>query len=429
MSKKDRESIVVRRAIPDDCFALSILFDDLYSNPGRPAKYHYPFPQYLDEDWQRKACSGDQFVWVLAVVGGVTAGCFGAKFDKNSSNTNDLVAEQTGMVVRPEFRGRGLAHKMMAELCLHLADARIVLAESRTEEPGGWKAASKAGFVPIGYEPYAHKMPNSYEAMLVMGLIPATTLKNRYNDFSVTKAAKALADIVCPLFSIESPTLANAMGPSELNPKPYFSDLDQKKSKMSHMAEKKSEYWVHKKVTKETALSILDSLDSSNHLSGVVCLDRLEGWDHTGLRYVDEYWLLKNGNLPLAITRVMIDNSDRRARILLHQSKSANAKEYALHDITHRLMSLNREARPKSIVIEVCASQLGLLFFLEGLDFVPTVYFPAMLLSESKAHDCIQYAKYINCDLSIDIEIANKLGTNGVKLMKHVSSFNMKDDL
>src|SRR5262249_54517240 len=62
--------------------------------------------------------------------------------------------------------GSALVGGLVDELA---GSSNFILCEARTDDAGGWKVARNAGFIPVGYEPYAHSMPVGFESMVLTG--------------------------------------------------------------------------------------------------------------------------------------------------------------------------------------------------------------------------------------------------------------------
>ena len=120
----------------------------------------------------------------------------GAARDIGASGSDDRVAELTGLVVGEGWRrlgiGCSLLHGMVAALEPHAA---FLLAETRTGNAGGWKGTLKAGFLPIGFEPLAHRMLGRHEPMLMMGQVTPRAMAQRRCDYQTSAKAHELARV------------------------------------------------------------------------------------------------------------------------------------------------------------------------------------------------------------------------------------------
>ena len=95
----------------------------------------------------------------------------------------------------------------MEELCKEISkDTQVILAEARTANPGGWKVARKAGFIPIGIEPLAHNMFDNLEPMIVLSKISPHTLKYREENYVTTVETKKISQVVSSFLNIQSPS-------------------------------------------------------------------------------------------------------------------------------------------------------------------------------------------------------------------------------
>jgi L-amino acid N-acyltransferase YncA len=147
---------VIRTARAADAPAISALYRDAYSpRGGGEAREFYPFPQFLDPDWVAAAVVREEIRWLVAETDGAVAGTVGAVL--NIGTASDRVAESFGLVISERARGRGTGIRLFDSLCRSLeGEAQFIIGETRTAHPGGWKIVRRCGFVPLGFEPFAH---------------------------------------------------------------------------------------------------------------------------------------------------------------------------------------------------------------------------------------------------------------------------------
>ena len=163
-------AVLLRRAVPGDARDVNRLYNQAYSTDEREAKEQYPFPQVLDPGWIAEAVAGGSIAWVVAEAGGELVGSTAAV--RNIGGQRDRIAEVFGVVVSHGARVKGVATRLLGFLCAELeGEAEFILCEARTAEPGGWKVARNCGFLPVGFEPFAHAMPVGFESMVLTGKV------------------------------------------------------------------------------------------------------------------------------------------------------------------------------------------------------------------------------------------------------------------
>jgi hypothetical protein len=169
-SKITNASHVVRRATPADAQAISALYVRVYTPAkGEDARDYYPFPQIMSPDGVAAMIAGGKVVWLVGEApGGTLVGSAAAV--RNIGDAPDQVAEVFGVAVDAANRHGGLGSALVRGLVDGLAgSSKFILCEARTDDAGGWKVARNAGFLPVGYEPYAHSMPVGFESMVLTG--------------------------------------------------------------------------------------------------------------------------------------------------------------------------------------------------------------------------------------------------------------------
>src|SRR5262249_53328038 len=168
-SKITNARYTVRRASPADAQAISALYVRAYTPAnGGDARDYYPFPQIMSPDGVAAMIAGGKVVWLVGgAPGGTLVGSAAAM--RNIGDAPDQIAEVFGVVVDATHRHGGLGSALVGGLVDELAGSKFILCEARTDDAGGWKVARNAGFVPVGYEPYAHSMPVGFESMVLTG--------------------------------------------------------------------------------------------------------------------------------------------------------------------------------------------------------------------------------------------------------------------
>jgi len=143
----------VQEARAEHAPEIAALYRAVYADK-RPddAVDHYPFPQFMNEVWLRSTIAGRTFRWLVATGDGTVVGsAVGVRLPEATSTG---LAETCGVVVRPDFRRRGIGARLLTALeRLIEGDFCLALAETRTADNGGWELFRRAGYVPLGFEP------------------------------------------------------------------------------------------------------------------------------------------------------------------------------------------------------------------------------------------------------------------------------------
>jgi RimJ/RimL family protein N-acetyltransferase len=374
LSKPDHPLVDYRPARPTDATAISGLYQLVYRPPeGCDPQSPYPFPQFLDPEWVADAVRQDGVCWIVADSGGELVGTVGAL--RNIGSWEDAVAEAFGLVVDPRARGQGVAAGTFDFLCRSLEDSSFIIAETRTAEPGGWRVVRRCGFVPMGFEPYAHFMPVGLESMLLTGKVSAAAAVRRLAPARTTERVRRLFRVVLP-----PDTPAPAVAP------PHY----------GYSVEAAPDDRAVEVVRDDQAgRALLDSWPEGDcHASGVVCLRRLVGEDVTGRRYDRRYFVARPGGAEVGAVRVVWDRLDGRVRVLELRSRVDGLQGPLLAAV---LRDVRSEAGPTGlvVVVDVLADHLPLQATLECLGFVPTVYYAGLVGGREGRADAVQYTLFL----------------------------------
>ena len=372
----------VRRATPADAQAVSALYVRAYTPAkGGDARDYYPFPQIMNPDGVAAMIAGGEVVWLVGEApGGTLVGSAAAM--RNIGDEPDQIAEVFGVVVDAAHRHGGLGSALVGGLVDELAgSSKFILCEARTDDPGGWKVARNAGFLPIGYEPYAHSMPVGFESMVLTGRWRRPSHPHGPNGKSpLMGQAQRLREAVMGLPSaadvpLVPPDLAQAQGlPSTGN---------------------------HVNVRRDDAARrrwFVGPTGMFDRSAGVIGLKPLQGEDHHSRRFTDRCYVALSASSELGAARVVYDQVDARARILGLRTAAPGVRATLLQ---HLVDDLLREAANHRLVIIVlvdsnCSQTQAEL---ANLGFFPTVYLPAFVAAPRGRSDGVQYTRLFGCSL------------------------------
>ncbi|MBV8235783.1 MAG: GNAT family N-acetyltransferase [Acidimicrobiia bacterium] len=373
------DAVLLRRAAPGDARDIARLYNQAYSMEGRAAKEQYPFPQVLEPGWIAEAVAGGSIAWVVAEAGGGLVGSTAAV--RNIGGRRDRIAEVFGVVVSDEARMKGVATRLLDLLCAELGgEAEFILCEARTAEPGGWKVARNCGFLPVGFEPFAHAMPVGFESMVLTGRVVGDWSARPAVPPRLTPTAQVLALAVAGAGARFRPE-----GHGGASPDPVGNDP----SSTPAGAPPAEPFEVRR--DDEGGRRMLEGRGGDlDHRSGVIGLRPLEGEDREGRRYERPYFLGLQGDRVVGCARAVWDWTDRRARILDLRMERDGLQAGMLADTTRALLRMAGDG-PLVVIVNVRADALGLQRDLEQLQFFPTSYYPGLIAVAGGRCDAVQY--------------------------------------
>jgi L-amino acid N-acyltransferase YncA len=387
---------LIRPATPGDARLITQLYEEAYRpTDGGSAREHYPFPQILDVDRVAHAVKHQGVYWVVAAESGRVLGSAAAL--KNIGTAKDRVAEVFGIVVAADARKQGIGGSMLRYLRKALEDqASFILCESRTAVSAGWKVPKANGFLPMGFEPFAHATPAGMEPMLLTGWLPQASLRQRMTRGPLPCSAAGIAKTVLEQWGLNN---GSHKGRAAFTPNNPPGGL--RASRGDAEGER-----------------FLDRFkDEQRHCSGVVGLRRLEGQDIHGDRYDRRYFVVSTGrDGVVAAAKVVIDWTDQRARILHLQTRIAGLQNALFTAILEDLQQVGTRELI-SIAVDVRADQTHLHAGLAALGFRPTVFYPALVEGAGKRWDALQYTRILKrpmtetiaCMESIEWPMANRI--------------------
>jgi hypothetical protein len=325
--------------------------------------------------------AGGQVVWLVGEApGGTLVGSAAAM--RNIGDEPDQIAEVFGVVVDAAHRRGGLGSALVGGLVDELAgSSKFILCEARTDDPGGWKVARNAGFLPVGYEPYAHSMPVGFESMVLTGRW--RRLSHPYGPSGkspLMEQAHRLRETVMGLpLAADAPLLAPDLTQAQAPP-----------STGTHVNVRRDD---------DACARWFDGpTDMFDRSAGVIGLKPLQGEDRHSCRFTHYCYVAFSASSELGAARVAYDRVDARARIL---GLRTGAPEVRATLLRHLVDDLLREAADHRLVIIVlvdsnCPQTQA---DLTNLGFFPTVYLPAFVAAPRGRSDGIQYTRLSGCSL------------------------------
>jgi GNAT superfamily N-acetyltransferase len=381
-SKVTNACYTARRASPADAKAISAMYVRVYTPAkGGDARDYYPFPQIMSPDGVAALIAGGDVVWLVGEApDGTLVGSAAAM--RNIGDASDQISEVFGVVVDAAHRHGGLGSALVGGLVDELAgSSKFILCEARTDDAGGWKVARNAGFVPVGYEPYAHSMPVGFESMVLTGRWRRTPDSQCPNGKAPrTSQAHQLREAVMGLSSA-----ADALsGPLELARAPgALSSGTYVKVRRDDMAGRR---WF------DGPAEIFD------RSAGIIGLKPLQGEDHRNGRFMHAYYLAESASSEVGAARVVYDRVDARARVLGLRTAAPDVCAALLQHLVDDLLRLAGDGRLVIIaLVDGNCSQAQA--DLTSLGFFPTVYLPAFVAAPRGRNDVVQYTRLAGCSL------------------------------
>jgi ribosomal protein S18 acetylase RimI-like enzyme len=398
MSKQIPGEWLVARASAADAEAMAAVYREVYpAGPGLPPGSGYPFPQYMSADGLACSLGEDQYRWLIAKCGQEVIGCVGAATCNSLPGSDDRVAELTGLVVSTRWRGRGIGQSLVRSMCRELEDAGalFLLAETRTGNLGGWKATVRAGFIPIGFEPFAHNMLGRQEHMIMMGKVLPAACERRTLNYQTSAVAQRLGSVCLRLLGQPAPPSRSAAPCT-----PVFTESPI--------------------VEQTTSTSIEAVCPALTGHSGIVGLRRIRGLNQGELRFLDRYYRIRQQKKILGVAHVTVDLQDRRARILRLEVEFDGLQACFLQSILGHLQNDEFPQPLACAVVDVRADFASLHASLATMGFFPSVYYPAFLAAESGRVDAVQFTRLLCDDLDDRSEPLNELGPDLTQIVRIV---------
>ena len=383
--------LTIRSATRADARPISQLLAAAYTPPsGGRATDHYPFPQFLSSQRLADLLAQGGMCWLLAEKHHQPVGAFGCYLNIGASN--DRVAECFGLVVRGDCRRAGVGSKLVAAMTRFLVSrgARVILAETRTADPAAAMAFRKAGYSPLGFEPFAHATPAGAESMLMLGKLCQMPAAVHALTASGCPTANRLAQLVRRHLAARLPSqgaLPDA-SPARIASASVSAGDERASTRRNPPGGHFESYTENPSRTNNLPRLGL----AARHSAGVVEFDRLEGEDPAAKRFARMCCLhSEDGRMRASVTGIF-DRSDRRLRIARMQCEPEIERDVVLATAIERFERMLCAER-MTLTVDVRTDAAQLLATLEGLGFFATAYFPEMIVANGLGIDVVQFTK------------------------------------
>jgi GNAT superfamily N-acetyltransferase len=145
-----KDDVTIREAVEDDVSGVRDLFVAAYGED-------YPFRQFYDTGWLKKAVFGDDTLFLVAEHAGRIVGTTSAVF--TAGGLSDLISEFGRLVVHPDARGMHLAQRLFEEVITRCEGrTHFGFAEGRTAHAATQKICERLGFAAVGFEPLKYAL-------------------------------------------------------------------------------------------------------------------------------------------------------------------------------------------------------------------------------------------------------------------------------
>jgi N-acetylglutamate synthase-like GNAT family acetyltransferase len=154
------EDTIIRMATENDVDSVKNLFVTVYGKD-------YPFTQFYDTSWLKKAVFDDDTLFWVAENQGRIVGTISTLLTVGT--LSDLIGEFGRLVVDPAVRGKNIGTRLF-ETAINSVRSMIQFgfAEARTAHIGSQKILERCGFVSVGFEPVKYKLQDR-ESVVIYG--------------------------------------------------------------------------------------------------------------------------------------------------------------------------------------------------------------------------------------------------------------------
>ena len=395
----DTYSEIVRPAQPQDAGSISAIYRTIYGcEDAERIGANYPYPQFMDARWIENAINQNRILWLVSKANGSITGAIASV--PNIGSERDKIAESFGLVVGRRWQGKGLGKKLIAAVGDTLGDrAAVMIGETRTADPAAYRVINSAGWLPFGFEPFAHRMPTGAEPMILMGLVSEDAMRDRSLSERLSPAVVPLAEAVLSQLDARAPTSTDALG------YPVTPTSWAQLKKLIMVAETDTQRTLDQTLIEDESFCLRTDNDPESgfgpepaetvsHASGIVELDHMRAEDPMGKRVIEMHLTGCFGETPVASAYLVWDLRDKRVRI--------NALATGIEGLQGIMLSqvfswLDKERRaresPLCVIVDVRADRPELQVTLERLGCFPTAYYPSFVAGDSARHDAVQYTK------------------------------------
>ncbi len=355
--------ILVREARDGDIDEIREIFMEAYGPD-------YPYQDFYDEEWLKRAVYGDQLVMVVAEesASGAILGTGSVAFDIGVDS--DLVGEFGRLAVHKEARGQGIARKIMKRR-IELIEKRlhVAIVDNRTTHPYSQRISEDFGFVPVGFMPIKHRFNSgTRESIATYARHFGSALTLRRNHPRVIPEVAPVAHLAMENLGMHSDLIVDESTPS------YIGDDD---FELSELEAQGMPY----------LLRIERGRVRDRHVFGPMQLT--SGFFKLATKQAN-YLVARRPGMPSQAVAGAIgflyEEQEKNFRVF----ELIAASDQAIRFLFVALLERAQELGVEYIEVEVSAHGTALQRTLMELDFLPAAFIPAMVFHEVERLDVVK---------------------------------------
>jgi GNAT superfamily N-acetyltransferase len=379
----------VRAAEPSDAPAISAFYARCYSSAdGRTPTDNYPFPQILHPDWVQAVLETQMVAWLIAEAEGRVIGAAGLL--KGLRSRRDDIGECFGLVVDPAERRAGVASVLLAALrTTALRQAAIAIGQMRTADPAVASIVRGAGFHPVGFEPFVHRMLAGDESMVAVAMLSSTALAQRKRTGCTTEAVRRLAELVLAPLELSPLDVANGARPANASAVGRPIRL--------------------KEIDAELGIDLMQRLpDCPPDAPGFVDLRRMDELGRDQARRKQRFFAGLVDHEVVGCIHVAHNRHDHHLRIENFAWLSPDSHDLVLRELL-ALVERESAGEPAVVVAEMTATSVAEQRTVESLGFTPTSYYPALVVHDGARLDVVQYTRLLGRPVAESVHFLDDL--------------------
>ncbi len=349
----------------------------------------YPFQQFYDTGWLKKAVFSDDTLFMVAENGGQVVAT--GSVMRTVGTLTDLVGELGRLVAAPSKLARGAAHELVTELLQRSeSSVHFGFGEIRTVHAGAQKLAEAFGWTAVGFEPMKYQLSHRESVVFYAHLHPQA-VELRRNNPRVIPEAGLLAQTVLKQMGLP----VDAIIDDEMDGYPTGHAFE-----IERLAEKGV----------SPLLRIERGRVSHREIFGDFSLTH--GFFNIAV-HNSHYLIARDGGAVLGAVGFTHDPIDNKVRIFELIEFDDAVKGYLLAAVDKIAVEEFKVAYQE---VDVSAHSPKIQRTFERLGFMPVVYCPAMVFDRVERLDVIRMAK-----LTIPYDLGRmRLLENGARIKQIV---------
>jgi len=207
--------IRTREAREEDIESIREIFIESYGED-------YPYRDFYDRDWLKRAIYGDHMVMVVAEDSSDGSLLGTGSVDLDIASHSDLVGELGRLAVHPDARGEGVGKAIMQHR-LELIQGRLhtAIVDNRTVHSYSQRISRSFGLAPVGFLPLKHRF-HTRESIATFARHFEPALKLRSNHPRVVPLVASVAQLAMSNLGMEPDVIVD----ESLHPYPADDDFE-----------------------------------------------------------------------------------------------------------------------------------------------------------------------------------------------------------